>query len=121
MRSLIACGFRQYRGTFSAIAPYFKAMDALIADLRQTIRGLGRTPGFAIAAIGILPLGLAANTAVFSVADAVLFRPLTYSHPEQLVYIAEVIPQFSDKYPSLPVNSRHFYEWQARARSFSDL
>jgi len=51
-------------------------METLLADLRQALRGLRRSPGFAAAAIGIMALGLAATTAVFSVADAVLFRPL---------------------------------------------
>ncbi len=96
-------------------------MDALTADLRQASRGLSQSPGFAAAAIGILALGLAANTAVFSVADAVLFRPLVYDRPEQLVMIEEVIPKFTNLYPRLPVNARHYYEWQARSRSFADL
>ena len=96
-------------------------MDTLIADLRQALRGFRQSPGFAAAAIGILALGLAANTAVFSIADAVLFRPLAFHHPEQLVSIVEVIPQMSNLYPSVPVNARHYYEWQARSRSFSGL
>ncbi|MBZ5611833.1 MAG: ABC transporter permease [Acidobacteriia bacterium] len=96
-------------------------METLLADLRHALRGLARTPGFAAAAIGILALGIAANTAVFSVADAVLFRPLSYDHPEQLVLINEVLPQFSNVYPRLPVNAKHFYEWKARTRSCDDL
>jgi predicted permease len=96
-------------------------METVLADLRQALRGLRRSPGFAAAAIGILALGLAATTAVFSVADAVLFRPLPYQHPQQLVAINEVIPQLSQRYPSLPVNAKHFFEWQARCRSFADL
>ena len=85
------------------------------------VRQLLRTPGFTAAAVGILALGLAANTAVFSVADAVLFRPLAYAHPEQLVTINEVILQVSNLYPRLPVNAKHFYEWRERCRSFADL
>jgi predicted permease len=96
-------------------------METLVADVRQALRGLSRTPGFAIAAIGILALGIAANTAVFSVADAVLFRPLPYSHPDQLVVINEVIPRFTRLYPILPVNSVHFDAWTKRSRSFSGM
>jgi putative ABC transport system permease protein len=96
-------------------------METLLADVRQALRGLRRNPGFAAAVIGILGTGLAANTAMFSVADAVLFRPLQYNQPEQLLAINEVIPQFSDRYPRLPVNARHFFEWQARTQAFAGL
>src|ERR1700693_6312812 len=96
-------------------------MDTVIKDLRQALRGLRRSPGFGAAAIGILALGLAATTAVFSVADAVLFHPLPYQRPQQLVVINEVIQQLSQRYPSLAVNAKHFFEWQARCRSFADM
>src|SRR5271154_4263762 len=96
-------------------------METLVTDIRQSLRGLGRTPGFALAAIGILAVGIAANTAVFSVADAVLFRPLPYEHPEQLVLLNEIIPKLSNVYPALPVNARHFYIWKERSRLFADL
>src|SRR5436190_16922221 len=96
-------------------------MDALFFDIRQALKSLWRCPGFTTAAVGILALGLAANTAVFSVADAVLFRPLEYDRPEQLVSIAEVVPQYSHLYPRLPVSAHHFYQWRERCRSFADL
>ncbi len=96
-------------------------MDTLLADIRQALRQLKRSPGFAVAAVGILALGLAANTAVFSVADAVLFRPLAFDRPGQLVTMSEVIVQFSNLYPRLPVNAMHFLEWQKRCRSFADM
>jgi len=96
-------------------------METLLADILQALRGIGRTPGFAAAAIGILAIGIAANTAVFSVADAVLFRPLPYQHPEQLVLINEVIPRFTNIYPTLPVNSIHFDAWKTHSRSFAGM
>jgi predicted permease len=96
-------------------------MEGLVADIRQAQRTLRRSPGFAAAAVGILGLGLAASTAVFSVADAVLFRPLAYDRPEQLVTLAEVIPQYSNVYPRIPVNAKHYYDWRDRCRSFADL
>jgi predicted permease len=96
-------------------------MEGLIADIRQALRGLSRSPGYAIAAVGILAIGLAANTAVFSVADAVLFRPLTYFRAQELVELSEVIPQYSRLYPHLPVSARHYFEWRQRCRSFADL
>ena len=96
-------------------------METVLSDIRQSLRGLGRTPGFALAAIGILALGIAANTAVFSVADAVLFRPLPYSHPEQLVLLNEIIPKLTNVYPTLPVNAKHFYVWKERSRLFAGM
>src|SRR5258706_10750272 len=100
-----------------AFSRTFLHMDTLLADIRQALRQLKRSPGFAIAAVGILALGLAANTAVFSVADAILFRPLAFDRPGQLVTMSEVIVQFSNLYPRLPVNAMHFLEWQKRCRS----
>ena len=114
-------GFVAWKRNFCEGTCVVDSMETLLADLRQALRGLRRSPGFATAAIGILALGLAATTAVFSVADAVLFRPLPYQQAQQLVAINEVIPQLSQRYPSLPVNAKHFFEWQARCRSFADL
>ncbi len=96
-------------------------METLISDIRQALRGLARSPGFAVASVGILAVGIAANTAVFSVADAVLFRPLPYQHPEQLVLLNEIIPKLTNVYPMLPVNARHFYIWKERSHSFTDM
>ena len=63
--------------------------DALRQDLRYAARSLRRTPGFAIAAITTLALGIGANTAIFTLLDAVMFKPLNVPSPEDLVTLYE--------------------------------
>lgn len=64
-------------------------MLRFLADLRHGARLLRRAPGFTLLAVLTLALGVGATTAIFSVADPVLFRPLPYPHPERLVIVGE--------------------------------
>ena len=83
----------------------FTAVDELVQDIRHSVRTLRRAPGFASVAVLTLALGIGANTAVFSVADAAVFRPLPYRNSEQLAYLRNVVdagtPRQSIR-PSIP-------------------
>ena len=96
-------------------------MEALWNDLRYSLRNLARDRGFAIVALLTLALGIGANTAIFSIVNSVILRPLAYRNPDRLFTIHEVIPKVSNLYPELPVNPTHFLEWRKRCTSFEQV
>jgi hypothetical protein len=67
-------------------------MDSFWLDLRHAARMLAKNPGFAAAAVLCLMLGIGATTAIFSVVNAVLLRPLPYAHPDRLVRLYTEFP-----------------------------
>jgi putative ABC transport system permease protein len=91
--------------------------DELLQDLRWALRRLRGEPGFALAVVAILALGIGASTALFGVADAVMFRPLPYPEPERLVWIAERTPEGDPFSVSLP----NLFDWRRESESFSGL
>src|SRR5262249_30696516 len=70
-------------------------MDALLSDLRYTLRTLMKAPTFTLAAIAARTLGIGANTAIFSVLDAVLLKPLSAPEPDRVVFFMNTSPQGS--------------------------
>jgi putative ABC transport system permease protein len=92
-------------------------MDTLLADLRYAFRVVRRTPSFAIAVIGVLALGIGANTAIFSIVNAVLLRPLPFEEPERLVRLFTLPPGGT---PS-DLAAGKFYDWQRDAQSFEGM
>jgi predicted permease len=90
-------------------------------DLKFAIRGLRRDPLYAAAVVATLAVTLGASTAIFSIVNGVLLRPLPYREPDRLVSIREIVPQWTKQYPTLPANARHFEEWRNRATSFAAM
>jgi predicted permease len=92
---------------------------AFWGDIRHALRALRRSPGFALAAVGTLALGIGAVTAVFSVVSTVLLKPYAFRDPEQLVVVREQADQ-PDGRASIPVNYRHYVRLKAEAKTLED-
>ena len=93
------------------------SLEGFLQDLRYGARMLAKSPGFATIAILTVALGIGVNTAVFSVVNGVLLKPLPYPHPEQLVALAESKPNFDRGSISYP----NFRDWQKENHSFSSM
>src|SRR5256885_14078045 len=96
-------------------------MSSLAFDFRDALRGLRRDRGYALTVVFTLALTIGATTAVFSIVDGVLLKPLAYRESHRLVSIREVWRQLADKIPLMPVNERHFDCWRTHAQTFESL
>ena len=92
---------------------------SLIRELRYSLRALAKSPGFAAAAVATLALGIAANTVIFSLADAVLLRPLPYRRPERLVVLWE--GRFSRPQERNVISAANFLDWKSQSHAFEDM
>jgi macrolide transport system ATP-binding/permease protein len=93
-------------------------MGSVSFDLRDVLKSLRRAPGYATTVVLTLALTIGAATAVFSIVDGVLLKPLVYRESHRLVAVREVWQQFSG---TLEVNEQHFEYWRSLAQSFDSL
>src|SRR5207249_51789 len=101
-------------GTALASATF---MSSLWQDLRFSLRVLARAPGYALVVALTLAVGIGANTAIFSVVRGVLWKPLPYREPAQLVRIYGAWHQF----PRGSISAPEYFDYRAQASTFSEL
>jgi predicted permease len=94
-------------------------MEKLIQDLRYAVRGLSRQPAFALTAILTLALGIGATTAMFSVVNAVVLRPLPFLEADRIVSIMTLWTKTGVR--SATVSGPDFNDWKAQSRSFASM
>ena len=94
-------------------------MRTLFPDIRYGLRMMAKNPGFTFFVVAVLALGIAANTAIFSIADAVLVRPLPYLQADRLVMVWEDASSYG--FPRDTPAPGNFADWKARNRVFEDM
>lgn len=93
--------------------------EQFLQDIRFAFRQLHKSSGFAAVAILTLALGIGANTAVFSVADAVLIKPLSFAEPASLAIVWEKLPEYGIARNT--VSPPNFLDWRERNRAFQGM
>jgi putative ABC transport system permease protein len=94
-------------------------MRDVFQDLRYSVRSLARTPGFALLAVLTLALGIGANSAIFSVINGVILKPLGYPRPDQLLMITSQFPGLG--FDKFWVSPPEYFELRERAKSFAEI
>ena len=92
-------------------------MDAFLKDLKHAVRMFAEAPGFTVPAIAALTLGMATNTAIFSVVNAVLLKPFAYPYPDRIVMFQNIFPAGRGGSAS----PTEFYWWRQQTQAFQDV
>jgi len=96
-------------------------LEDFVQDLRFAVRTLRKAPGFTLTAVITLALGIGANAAIFSFADAVLFRPLPIAQPSELLTVRSQDETRASSMLDASVSFRDYIDFRDRSRSFSQL
>ena len=97
-------------------------LEALLRDLRYGARSLRKSPGFALAGIAILGLGIGANSAIFTIVNAVVLRPLPFADSNRIMRLWHTPPP--GQFPGSPVfalSPANFLDWEAQSRTFEAM
>ena len=94
-------------------------MPTLLKDLRYSLRALRKKPGFTIVALLVLALGIGANTAIFSVVNSVVLRPLPYPGADRLALIWET--DLKDGIQREGPSAPNFLDWREQSQSFEEM
>src|SRR5437868_11343077 len=94
-------------------------METFFRDLRYGARSLRKRPGFTLAAVLTLALGVGANTALFSITNAVILRPLPYREPWRLVTVWESSARSEES--RIIVSPANYLDWRERSRAFEEM
>ena len=108
-----AYGNLEYTKELHRDARSFAWLENTLRDIQYGARNLLRTPGFTIVAATVLALGIGANTAIFSVVNAVLLQPLAYKDPNRLVTVLH--------YGTAPVATANYLDWRDQSNSFEAM
>src|SRR5258708_1167767 len=107
--SLLTCGARCRLST----------MQSLLADVRYALRLLRRAPGFTLAVVVVLALGIGANSAIFTALDKIVIRPLPYADSDRLAMLWEDFSAFGT--PKQRVSPATFLDWRKRNQAFAQF
>ena len=107
--------------TNQELAPTVQVAVSLAFDIRDVLRVLRRDSAYTLTVVATLALTIGATTAVFSIVDGVLLKPLAYPDSHQLVAVKEIWRQISDRIPTLEVNAQHFEYWRTHTQTFEAL